>query len=59
MTGYETYTKEERAEMVKQAEADLKHEKWVAEGNACLRSEIARSTVRTLEETIRKIKATK
>lgn len=46
---YDTYTQDERDAMIRDMEKDLAHKRWVAGGNACLRSGIARSTVRTLE----------
>ncbi len=58
MTGYETYTKEERAEMIKRIESDLRQEKWASEGND-LRAEIAQANVREFERTIKKIRKTK
>ncbi len=57
-TGFETYTKAERAEMIKCIEFDLRQERHTAEGGG-LRAEIARANVRHFEKTIKALKATK
>jgi hypothetical protein len=57
-TGYETYTKLERDEMVKRIEYDLRQERWTADGGG-LRAEIARANVRHFEKQIALLKATR
>lgn len=57
-TGYETNTPEERAEMVRRLEADLRQERWSAEGDG-LRAEVARANVREFQRQIETIRRTK
>ena len=57
-TGFETYSKAERVEMVARLEFDLRQERHNAEGGG-LRAEIARSHIRTMEDLIKKLKATR
>ena len=56
-TGYETYTPEERSEMIVRLTADLRYERTVSEGEG-LRAEIARASCREYERQIAAIRRT-
>lgn len=53
-TGYESYTSEERKQLLDDLQKQLKQEQWCSEGDG-LRAEIARATVREIQRQIQKI----
>jgi hypothetical protein len=57
-TGYETYTADERAAMVRRLEADMRYERGLATGTD-LRAEIAQANVREFARQIAAIRRTK